>query len=384
MKTIITLLFLAWSLLAFSTAFCQQFKYVSFDSTERKFGAVDANQVAFAEYTFKFRNLSSAPVQVVSARSESPLVAATGIRGLVQPDRSGSVLVTFDVRRQSGSFSEDVVVEIGRMDMKTGEVNLTETQKVVLKLSGTVKARKQGPADWYPYKQGNLWFSKQLISFGNVNDRDRFADTCTIYNGGKNAIKLQEIATAKGFELEGWKAGKELAAGDSIRVITTLNGPQVGDYDWINQQARLKTTDDTLSEKLLRIHATLMPAFPKMSREDSAKAPKIVFEKTAHNFGPLNGDKSVTFEFKFKNHGRSDLKILKVQTSCGCTVAASEKNILKPDEKSSIRVTFNPEGRKGTQVKQVRIITNDPSTPLTQLTIQAQIGADSPDPGGGE
>jgi hypothetical protein len=373
-----------WLLATYIGLHAQDLKFVSFEKTEHDFGQLDANEQSFADFTFKFLNQTNQPVQVVSARGAASHVAASGTRGQVPPNKFGSVLVTCDLRRLSGSFREQVFVEIGKFNTQTGEINTKETQQVALTLSGSVKSRTKGPADFYPHKQGNLWFSRQLISMGQTNDRDRFVDSITVYNAGLKNILVSEISAGRGFSLEGITRMSEIKAKDSVRLRIVMQGNMVGDYDWINQQIVLKTNDDTLPDKIIRLHTTLMPAFPKMSREDSARAPQIVFEKQAHQFGSLTSDKPVTVEFKFKNLGKSELKLLKIQPSCSCISATSDRMHFKPDEKGSIKVTFMPENRKGLVVKQIRLITNDPSRPLVQLTVQAQLGPleAQPDPSG--
>lgn len=378
MKSI--LLIASWLLAVCAGSVAQGLKFVSFESTEHNFGQLDSNQQSFAEFTFKFLNQSNQPVQIVSARGSASYVSASGTRGQVPSNKTGSVLVTCDLRRLSGSFREQVFVEIGKLNLQTGEVNTKETQQVTLILTGTVKSREKGPSDFYPYRQGNLWFSRQLISLGQTNDRDRFVDSFTVYNAGKQNIRILSIESGRGFGLEGIIRMAEIKPKDSLQLRVVMQGNMVGDYDWINQQIILKTNDDTLPDKIIRLHTTLMPAFPKMSREDSARAPQIVFEKLSHQFGSLNSEKPASVEFKFKNMGKSELKLLKIQSSCSCISATSDRLSFKPDEKGSIKVTFMPENRKGLFVKQIRLITNDPKQPLVQLTVQAQIGPVEADP----
>jgi len=351
----------------------QGYQYGRFVEDVHDLGTVDASKTEFGQFTYRLRNLSAFPIKILSAESESQYIATSPEKSMVQPDKSGYVLVTLDVRSLSGAFEETVNVQIAKIELKTGETNTREVQNLQVKLKGNVIARKKGPADWYPYKQGNLWFSKQMIEFGRANDRNRFSDTSMVYNGGSKSIEIKSLDIPKGFELTGLKAAQTIAPGDSVKLVTTLVGTEVKEYDWLHQRIVVQTNDDTLSAKEIRIHAVILPDFANLSKSDSAKAPEITVEKLSHDFGDITDSKSVSYDFQFKNSGKSELKILKVQASCGCTAGKPDQTELKSDEKSKIRVTFDPTGRAGIQVKQIRIVTNDPKNPLVQLTIQANV-----------
>lgn len=101
--------------------------------------------------------------------------------------------------------------------------------------------------------------------------------------------------------------------------------------------------------------------------------PVASFDKTNHNFGDVKEGKFVLCEYVLENTGKADLKIEKVKASCGCTAAAPEKNILKPGEKTSIKVEFNTFRREGKQRKFVYVFTNDPNQPQVRLTFTANI-----------
>lgn len=88
--------------------------------------------------------------------------------------------------------------------------------------------------------------------------------------------------------------------------------------------------------------------------------PRISAKKTFHDFGTVIEGQVVTTNFEISNSGSADLMINNVQASCGCTAAQPDKNILKPGEKTSIKVEFNSASRLGPQDKSVYVMTNDP------------------------
>jgi len=106
--------------------------------------------------------------------------------------------------------------------------------------------------------------------------------------------------------------------------------------------------------------------------EDMSQLPVIEFDKLTHDFGKVTQGEKVTFNFRFKNTGKSDLLITSVNTSCGCTASEFPREPIKPGEQKSLRVTFDSEGRKGIQNKTITVVSNC-QPDITVLRIKAMV-----------
>ena len=105
---------------------------------------------------------------------------------------------------------------------------------------------------------------------------------------------------------------------------------------------------------------------------DMSTLPVFEFKSEEHDFGKLGQGEVVSYTFKFKNTGKSDLIISEAKATCGCTVADYPKVPIKPEEESGIALTFNTEGKKGIQNKTITLVANtQPNTKV--LTIKAEI-----------
>ena len=91
---------------------------------------------------------------------------------------------------------------------------------------------------------------------------------------------------------------------------------------------------------------------------DTANAPVFKFEKEVYDFGRVNEGDKVSYEFKFKNVGKSPLIISSASASCGCTVPDYPKAPIAPGGEGVISVVFNSEGRPGMQNKIVTVTAN--------------------------
>lgn len=113
---------------------------------------------------------------------------------------------------------------------------------------------------------------------------------------------------------------------------------------------------------------------PNSAEGDKSRGtlPVIEFEETEHDFGKIIEGESVSYDFVFKNTGKSDLLIAEVSSSCGCTVPSYPKTPIRPGETGKIKVSFSSAGRRGMQSKNVVVVSNtQPNTAL--LTIRAQV-----------
>ena len=106
--------------------------------------------------------------------------------------------------------------------------------------------------------------------------------------------------------------------------------------------------------------------------DNQDRLPMIEFTSTEHDFGKVIQGEVVSYSFKFKNTGKSDLVIANISAACGCTASEYPKEPVKPGEEKVIEVIFNSSGKQGFQNKTLTVAANtQPSN--TTLTIKAQV-----------
>lgn len=101
--------------------------------------------------------------------------------------------------------------------------------------------------------------------------------------------------------------------------------------------------------------------------------PKATMKQTDYDFKNIKEGKIVDHNFTITNTGGDLLKITNVRATCGCTVANPEKSELKPGESTTIKVSFNSNGRVGPQTKYVYVSTNDPANKEIKLKITGNV-----------
>lgn len=103
--------------------------------------------------------------------------------------------------------------------------------------------------------------------------------------------------------------------------------------------------------------------------------PILTFEKMGFDFGEIAQGEKITHTFRFKNTGKSDLVIAKVEGSCGCTVMKGwPQHPVKPGGKGKIDIIYDSAGMRGVQNKSISVIANTvPST--TVLRLEGKVAA---------
>lgn len=101
-------------------------------------------------------------------------------------------------------------------------------------------------------------------------------------------------------------------------------------------------------------------------------APVFEFAQSTYDFGIIKSGDKVSYDFKFKNVGKTPIIISDAQASCGCTVPEKPDHPIAPGEEGVIKVVFNSEGKFGKQDKVVTITSNAKPS-ITELHIVGEI-----------
>ena len=92
-------------------------------------------------------------------------------------------------------------------------------------------------------------------------------------------------------------------------------------------------------------------------------ASEITFENDTHDFGNIKKMINATYEFKFKNTGKSPLILSGVNPSCGCTTPTWPKEPILPGKSASIKVVYDSKSL-GIFNKSITVVSNAKNTPV--------------------
>jgi len=111
-----------------------------------------------------------------------------------------------------------------------------------------------------------------------------------------------------------------------------------------------------------------------LSKKDADKLPVITFETTKYDFGKVIQGERLSYAFKFKNTGKSNLIIYSSEATCGCTTSTPPKAPIRPGESGEITVTFDSKTQSGKVTKRILVAANTYPTENI-LTITADVSS---------
>ncbi len=103
--------------------------------------------------------------------------------------------------------------------------------------------------------------------------------------------------------------------------------------------------------------------------------PRIKVEPESHDFLDIIKGTVVEYSFNVWNIGGSDLEILSVSTSCGCTKGWIDNEVIAFGEFTLLHVSFDPNAHNsvGSLKRIVYIKSNDPINPEIDIPIYVNV-----------
>ena len=104
----------------------------------------------------------------------------------------------------------------------------------------------------------------------------------------------------------------------------------------------------------------------------------LIFREKTFDFGEVVEEKGFAdHEFLFTNNSGRPVKILSVETSCGCTTPGWSKEPITPGKTGFVKASFNPRGRPGYFSKTLSVLTDlDANAVILQIKGQVVNGKD--------
>lgn len=104
-------------------------------------------------------------------------------------------------------------------------------------------------------------------------------------------------------------------------------------------------------------------------QSNNQNPPIIEFAVAEHDFGKIIDGAKVSYTFKFKNIGGTDLIINQVKTSCGCTASKYTTEPVPPGGEGKVQLTFDGSNRRGFNNKVATVVANtQPNTHMLKIT----------------
>ena len=109
----------------------------------------------------------------------------------------------------------------------------------------------------------------------------------------------------------------------------------------------------------------------RWARSASAALPH--FPAPVYRFEEVKAGAVVEHEFVIANPTEVAVRVARVRTSCGCTVAKVDPDVIPAKGQASLRVVFKTVGRTGAQRKHIFVSTDHPQATLLRCSLEGKI-----------
>jgi hypothetical protein len=335
----------------------------SFETTTHDFGKVEETGGPVS-FTFNFKNTGNAPLVIQNVQPSCGCTTPDWTREPIQPGKMGFIKAEYNPMNRPGAFNKSLTV--------TANTNPAISR---LFIQGTVNPKPRTIADDYPAQMGGLRARYRSFNFGKITTEKPVTRSFDVYNDSDQPITFLDKTDAPDF-IRTSVDPKTLQPKDKGVINITYDPAKKNDLGFVTDKIALYTDETNEPEKIFMAVATIEEYFPPMTAEELAKAPRLSFDKTSNDFGNIKQTDKVSTEFVMTNNGKSVLNIRQTKSNCGCTVANLPKMTLAPGESETIKVSFDPTGRRGVQQKSISIFSNDPTNPTQMITIKAKVDMD--------
>ncbi len=96
----------------------------------------------------------------------------------------------------------------------------------------------------------------------------------------------------------------------------------------------------------------------QIKNESDSTYAEIHFDSEVYDFGVLNSLEKLEHTFTYTNTGKENLSVESVESECPCVTIDFEKTTLKPGEKASFKISFDPSQQKGKNMYPIKVTNN--------------------------
>ncbi len=328
-----------------------------FDRTFHNFGDILLGSGPVS-CTFEFANKGDKPIVIYNVTTTCGCTDVEWTREPLKPESKGTIKVTYS--NDEGPYPFDKSLTVYMSDMK---------KPIILKLRG-VSIEKQKPlAELYPVRFGVLGMKDAALKCGNLEQGNSRTDAVLVANLSSKPVKVGFADVSKNLELS--VSPNPIPAGETAELRFTVTASR--DVWGKNLYYATPLVDGKAASGKLSVWAFTKENFNNISEQQKQNGSMPRFQTSTFNFGKAKVGDTIDATFTFKNEGKSDFGVYKVDADA-CAYSHSSIPVAKPGETVTFRVHIKTKGmKKGESLTIVTLTTNSPSRPIVNLFISGTL-----------
>lgn len=329
-----------------------------FETTEWDFGRIEEVGGKIS-HTFRYRNEADHAVAIERVYTSCGCTTGDYSRRPLKAGGEGTFTAIFDPEGRGGKVEKSLTIVY---DGGKGRAELT--------IRGEVEPRPRTVSDDYPYDMGSgIRCNLTYRAFGNVPQGESVSMTFGLANTSDKVVVL-------GVEWSEESGAMELlvpeALGPGERALATMTyQPSSGSeerYGLLRDRFTLLFDGQKARESIVAT-AIGVDDFTR-----SRKSAKAEISPVYHNFGEVKYGEVCEVDVTIKNSGKRELIIRSVELREGTTLDLKAGERMAPGESLTRRMTLTvTNANYSTLFGGVMIVVNDPSKPVWELRLAAEV-----------
>ncbi|NLR93267.1 MULTISPECIES: DUF1573 domain-containing protein [Flammeovirga] len=311
------------------------------------------------EHTFPFSVVSASEIKIDTVVSDCACLEAIYPTNSLSSGASGEITVRY-LPYKAGPFSKTISIKI---------VGKSTEQEI--KLAGFIRPYKLNAEQMYPYENNGIRWAHKKVSFGILTAQGIASKTVYFYNNTEDTLRFEKPALLPdylGILIDSSRYTVPPQSEGSFELFIKPEDREEYGYAQDTFSILLTNGDQDIESNCV-VSASIH--FPE-SQGDGPK-PKMGLSSTYMNLGNVKNDGKKIVTLSVMNTGKVPLKILKVEANHGLELLSIEDEEVQPFETSNINIRYLETARTGKEVRSFTLFTNDPTDPVTIITVKANV-----------
>lgn len=323
------------------------------DKTVHDFGDImlDSGPVSC---TFTVTNKSDKPAVIYNVSSSCGCTNVKWTREPIRPGSKGTISATYS--NDEGPYPFDKSLTVYFSGIK---------KPVILKLRGHSMAKQLTLEERYQERFGAIGIKETVIKAGNLEQGGVRSGTVKIANLSGSPVTVSFSETTPELSLS--VSPNPIPARTTANLDFTIKASR---QKWGKNFYRTSViANGKRQDGELTFWGYTKENFDNLTKEQKAAGARPMFENSTYSFGKAKQGTIVHAEYKFKNTGKSEFKVYKIDVDSG---KASPKGIptAGPGESSIFSIDLDTSTMpKGEALAVVTLTTNSPLRPIINLFI---------------
>ncbi len=329
-----------------------------FEEDTYDFGIINETDGVVA-HVFEFTNTGNKPFVIEKVSVSCGCTVPEYSKAPILPGRKSTIKISYDPANRPGAFMKEIYI------ISNGQANVN---KIMVK--GEVIPRPRTVEEDYPFSLGNgLRVNRLSLNYRYIGQQSTRSMSVGYVNTSTKPISLGYSIEPSSRFLQ-VSAPKTLCAGCKGEITVTYD-LRAGEI-WGRLSDRVWLTID--DKRALLPLSTTMTAIDRFPATSNAKAPHAQVNTSFYHVGEIKRTQEPTRDFTLTNTGKEPLIVRWVSSSRVVSSTLKAGTVIAPGKSLTVRLTLHPaEEESGTVVGTVTLVTNDPSRPVRDLRVAADL-----------